>query len=224
MSEALPCGQTIAGLMGMRTQGLKLKLWLFSREASWLALGLGFWIAAFWLVLTATPHGVQDGLMDQLKPQQVTQKQVSPRAHEKVNQELKNVQEVSEQRKSNLASDLDHVRSPNRLIKGVREAHHPLLFDSEDNLERVYRDIYGESSGYTPPVLPFERINSILHQRSWNLAYEKEERRQFILKFVENLAQAGYDVVLNEDLEVVSLRPIRKPRVSLDEVLARHYP
>lgn len=57
-------------------------------------------------------------------------------------------------------------------------------------------------------------IQGQLSDQEQSRQYEAAYREEYVRQFIENARRAGYDVVLNDDLVVVSVRPIRTPTSS----------
>jgi hypothetical protein len=58
---------------------------------------------------------------------------------------------------------------------------------------------------------PDNIIQGQLRDQDETKRYEVAYREEYVRQFVENARRAGYDVQLNDDLVVVSVRPIRNP-------------
>jgi len=82
-------------------------------------------------------------------------------------------------------------------------------FDSENYPERVYRDIYPSEGRYDDPVLPADRIASMIEQDRWLNKYEAEQRKAFVEAVKENARAAGYELEINDQLQVVKVQ--RRP-------------
>lgn len=96
--------------------------------------------------------------------------------------------------------------------------------ESDPSMERIYDELYG-SSPDGKWLTPEERISARLSERKWLYEFEKEERKMYIRNFIEAAKAAGYEIQINEDLIVTSVKPITsRPKVPLDKVLENMYP
>lgn len=81
----------------------------------------------------------------------------------------------------------------------------------EDNqAEKIYEDLRGSSRSYDTPLTPEERINSALAMRRWAKDYEQHQTAEYVKEFIENARAQGYEVKLNDQLEVVEIHQIPK--------------
>ncbi len=76
--------------------------------------------------------------------------------------------------------------------------------------EKVYRDISTDRS-YADSHLADRRIDSQLAHRQWMEEYEALYEAEYIKAFLANARAQGYEIRLNDDLEVVDIRRIRRP-------------
>lgn len=96
--------------------------------------------------------------------------------------------------------------------------------ESDPSMERIYDELYGSSPG-GKWLTPEERMSARLAERKWLYEFEKEERKMYIRNFIEAAKVAGYEIQINEDLIVTSVRPITsRPKIPLDKVLENIYP
>jgi hypothetical protein len=62
-------------------------------------------------------------------------------------------------------------------------------------------------------VTPEERINTALANKKWIRDYEQHQTQEYVRQFIENARTQGYEVKLNDRLEVVEINRIPKDRV-----------
>ncbi len=78
-------------------------------------------------------------------------------------------------------------------------------FDSENFPERVYRDANPGAGRYDDPVLPTDRITSMVEQDQWLNKYQGEQRKAFVEAVKENARAAGFELEINDQLQVVKI-------------------
>lgn len=81
-------------------------------------------------------------------------------------------------------------------------------FKEDDQAQRIYEDLHGSSKNFDTPLTPKERINAALANKRWLQDYEENQKNEYIRKFIENARSQGYEVELNDQLEVVNIREI----------------
>ena len=74
-------------------------------------------------------------------------------------------------------------------------------------------DVYLErtSAKYYPKHTVRDRIESRIDQQKFLEEYDKKYETEFVNQFVNNMQEAGYEVIVNDKLEVVRVRKIPKP-------------
>lgn len=89
-----------------------------------------------------------------------------------------------------------------------------------DPSQKVYADLNPEEKGIRT-VLPSERIQSRIAHKDWLKDYDHEVRREYVHAFVDNAQKDGYNVKINDKLEVVAVEKKRviAPSMSLDQVI-----
>ncbi len=106
-----------------------------------------------------------------------------------------------------LASLIDRDRKYG--VDLVQEMHQEEVADHTKNSDGM--DISG---------LPDEKVNMALLHRKWLSDYDKRLNKQYVEAFLANARDAGYNVLLNDNLEVVAVKRIPQsvsaaPRESL---------
>lgn len=109
----------------------------------------------------------------------------------------------------------DELGSP-AVPEPVALTHPPLnnTFETEDRAGKVYRDIHPHDGRYDDPILPTDRINSLVEQDRWLRKFDEDQKRAFIEAFKANARADGLEVEVNDQLEVVRVQRI--PTASRD--------
>ena len=63
---------------------------------------------------------------------------------------------------------------------------------------------------------PRQEMSFKVNQEIQNKKLEEVDRQEYARQFIENARKGGYHIELNEDLEVKSVTPIRKPSQEID--------
>jgi hypothetical protein len=92
--------------------------------------------------------------------------------------------------------------------------------DTEDSVDKVYKDLNYRKSQSNNDFLPDERIGARLATRKWVNEQEKAERINFIRNFIRSAYDRGYAVQLDQNLVVVGVRKVTEPKkVNIDQVI-----
>lgn len=91
-----------------------------------------------------------------------------------------------------------------------------------DPASKVYADLNPDQKGIRT-VLPSERIQSKIANRGWVKEYDHEIRKEYVYAFIDNMRRDGYDVRINDNLEVVSVQKMRAPPVNLDQAIEKSF-
>lgn len=89
----------------------------------------------------------------------------------------------------------------------VQEAHQEEVLDQTKNDE-----------GMDLSDLPDEKVNIRLLHRKWLNEYDKRLNKQYVNAFLENARDAGYEVLLNDNLDVVQVKRIPQSALGAIEV------
>lgn len=85
-----------------------------------------------------------------------------------------------------------------------------LRVEPDKQSQQVYNDLFGRESEFSRQASPEQTIQALVEKRRFLDQYETEQKLQFVETFVERAKEQGYLVILNEDLEVVKVRKIRR--------------
>ena len=96
------------------------------------------------------------------------------------------------------------------LSNDLRNPAHLANLPQDRSSEDVYRDISPERAADTGHWAE-QRINAQLEHKKWMDAYEARYEAEFVNAFLANAREQGYEVELNEQLEVVDIKRIRRP-------------
>ncbi len=91
-----------------------------------------------------------------------------------------------------------------------------------DPASKVYEDLNPNEKGIRT-VLPSERIQSKIANRRWVKEYDHEMRREYVYAFIDNMRRDGYEVRINENLEVVNVLKLRTPSSSVDQAIEKNF-
>lgn len=81
------------------------------------------------------------------------------------------------------------------------------LLPNDDVSKTIYKDLATDVAAANP-LLPRDRIDASIANQEWAANYEQHQRHQYVEEFVENARAKGYEVKLNDKLEVVEVRGI----------------
>ena len=108
--------------------------------------------------------------------------------------------------RAEMENDIDPARAKNQPPK-IDYSYERLSDDNQ--AEHIYEDLKGGAERrYDTPLTPKERINSALEMRRWMKDYEEHQIQEYIREYVENAREQGYEVKINDKLEVVEIRRI----------------
>ncbi|MCA9319037.1 hypothetical protein KDA06_05380 [Candidatus Saccharibacteria bacterium] len=90
----------------------------------------------------------------------------------------------------------------------------------EDGSTSTYEDLNPHQGIYNGQLTPDEKIEMRLNQQRDIAVYERNQKLQYVRQFLENARKQGYDITLNENLEVVKVRkiPQQGPYKGLDSI------
>lgn len=93
-------------------------------------------------------------------------------------------------------------------------------FDQEDTASQVYADLNEDSEDNYANETPDDKINSRLATRRWVNELERAERIAFVRNYIRKAYEKGYEVQLDNNLVVVSVKKINKTeKVNIEQVL-----
>jgi len=92
--------------------------------------------------------------------------------------------------------------------------------DSENTADRLYEEL-NERPVQTAENTPDARINAMLEKNKWLNQQERQERVQYVRNFIKSAYDRGYEVDLDQNLQVVGVRPIANRRISLDQAIEK---
>lgn len=80
----------------------------------------------------------------------------------------------------------------------------------EDGSRRVLEDLEPKQPIYNSELSPSEKIDLQLIRERENQEYQRRQRTLFVEEFLENARKNGYLITLNDKLEIVSIKRVRK--------------
>lgn len=80
----------------------------------------------------------------------------------------------------------------------------------EDGSAAVLEDLEESANQSDSEMTPQEKIELSMMRQREIAAYEHKQRLQYVRKFLENAREKGYDIVLNDKLEVVRVKKINQ--------------
>ena len=90
--------------------------------------------------------------------------------------------------------------------------------DTENTADRLYQELNDRPRAAADNT-PDDRINAMLEKNKWLNEQERQERVQYVRNFIKTAYDRGYEVQLDDKLQVVGVRPIQNRKVSLDQVI-----
>lgn len=100
-----------------------------------------------------------------------------------------------------------HIRPEDFNNLGLRASAPGNPFESENSASKVLKDLEG-SRAFDTPVLPEDRVASMLEQDQWLKKHDKKQTDAFLNAVRENARAAGYDLDINDQLQVVKVRRV----------------
>lgn len=94
----------------------------------------------------------------------------------------------------------------------------PFSLDQENPAKKVLSDTDGRTERTKRPLTPDQRISKKIETEVWLRNEERRREREYIRQFIENAREQGYEIRLNENLDVVGIgdagdpQPIRIPQ------------
>ena len=176
------------------------------RSAAQAALALGL-LSLGWMMWDTR---VQSKSLSSLKPQAYNSA-LSPLTVERINRHMQFTEKKGELRA--MAMEAENFELGARLKPGdFGTSEKPSFapsnhFESENIAGKVYRDTEGTNT-YDTPVLPEDRVASMLEQDQWMKKYEKKQTDAFVNSVRENARAAGYELEINDQLQVTNIRRI----------------
>lgn len=91
----------------------------------------------------------------------------------------------------------------------------------QDTASRVYADLNPDAKGIRS-ALPSEKIQSKIAHKEWTKEYDHSLRKEYVHAFMDNMEKDGYQIKLNENLEVVAVEKKRKViNVNIDQAVEK---
>lgn len=148
-----------------------------------------------------------------------------------VNKNLREDQSLIELRERQAAAESQRFRdggatvefNPEVLAEQEYQLIDPKVYDGSED---VYEDIFGDQSAYDVHLNPSQRIEAKLQRMKMLDRYDYQQKLAYIEAFVKNAYEQGYQVDINEDLEVTRVKKITtdepyRGSASLDKLLDR---
>lgn len=102
--------------------------------------------------------------------------------------------------------------------KSTSDDYNPLTLDQEESTNKVMQDIQGDRT--TPnarSLTPDQRVNKKLERDEFVRDYDERLQEEYTRQFLENASESGYEVQLNEDLEVIGIRRNKRPALRIPQ-------
>lgn len=144
--------------------------------------------------------------------------------NEQINKHLQEMELKKSFNQMSAELEWDYSRSalPSEMPNSEDE-NQPQVLDTsvQDAASKVYADLNPDEKGMRT-VLPAERIQSRIAHRQWTKEYDQSLRREYVHAFVDNMRNDGFQVKINEDLEVVAVEKKNFPKtMNLDQAIEK---
>ena len=104
-----------------------------------------------------------------------------------------------------------------KLSKGDLDNHKKLKLETDPRKISAEQQIWKESD-QSSKVKTADEIFNENYEREQQLKQQQAiEKTEYIRQYKENAKKEGYEIVLSDDLEVISVTPIRKPTNDFDQ-------
>ncbi len=163
------------------------------------------------------PEGSTTGQHSELEERLALEAKVRDRINRRVTEHLQSIDQMKqseqwrvEQVNRDTAPSLDQL-DLSFLNQDFQYPAHLANLPPDRRSEAVYRDI---TSGSAPSAdhWPEQRINAQLEHKRWMQDYETRYEAEFVNAFLANAREQGYEIELNDSLEVVDIKRIRRPQ------------
>ncbi len=148
------------------------------------------------------------------KPAQIQREdKVHKRAIELVNKNLQMDQKLKELRE--LGVEIKNEKHLREIRKKLAEIDYSYNRDLgvevtvDDGSAAVLEDLNEQFNQNDIQMTPEERVELSLIRDREIAAYEHEQRLQYVRQFLQNAREKGYDIILNNKLEVVQIHRVR---------------
>ncbi|MCB0411192.1 MAG: hypothetical protein KDD22_01615 [Bdellovibrionales bacterium] len=117
--------------------------------------------------------------------------------------------EVQNHEESEPISSADQAKVE-KVNLGSLSAYRPVA--PETNAKSVYEDLHGPANSFEAPLTPRDRIEASLARREWVSDYQRHQANEYVEQFVANAKAQGYEVKLNDQMEVVEIQAIPREK------------
>ncbi|NQZ00033.1 MAG: hypothetical protein HRT45_05110 [Bdellovibrionales bacterium] len=181
----------------------------------------------FVTILSFTPELFN---LDQSNSKSSGNTEIDKQVNAMVNQNLQSDQSLIDFRARKVKADnqasrkgADNNFDPDVLSEKRYEMIDPRVHDGSSE---VYEDIFGSGNVYDSHMNPSDRIEAKIHRMKVLDRYDYQQKLAFIETFVQNAYEQGYQVEINEDLEVTEVKRINNKEpyrgtATLDKLLDR---
>lgn len=113
--------------------------------------------------------------------------------------------------------NIQKMKSSMNEFGGLNNSKKPAL-ETDPRKISAGRQIWKESDHQGGKVKTADEIFNENYEREMQLKQQQAlEKVEYIRQYKENAKKEGYDIVLSDDLEVMSVTPIRKPQSDFDQ-------
>lgn len=128
---------------------------------------------------------------------------------ELVNKYLNSAVSNREQNRNKIENEID--RTP-----AIGEPQRPLVSPNDNRFIRQSPQVEANSRGssYTRPESPAEVIQMEMYKQKMQEQADEAYRQEYARQFKENALRNGYEIELDQNLEVISVKPLRQPSSS----------
>jgi hypothetical protein len=184
----------------------------------------------FVMVLNFSPGIFENSKSDQVKAPSADQS-LNKRANAMINKNLQSDQSLLEFRARKVESENAQVLQkqsnldfdPSVMSERQYEVIDPSVRDGSDD---IYEEIFGDEAIYDNHLNPSERIEAKLLKMKMLEEYDYQQKLAYIEAFIKNAYEEGYQVEINDELEVVRIKKITtdepyRGTATLDKLLGR---
>ncbi|MDB2425913.1 hypothetical protein N9W41_00040 [bacterium] len=130
-----------------------------------------------------------------------------------INQDLKTVYKINEVKKQKAQLELDKSRvdlsdeNPGQLHEDEEMKKYGVEFRTKDQFEEIYQDFENKDGNEKMDL--DDMVSKRVKDRKWATEYQRGKNEAYIKEFIENARANGFEIIVDTDNEVKSVRRIR---------------
>lgn len=169
----------------------------------------------FQFVVLCLIAGVAIGLFSYIQPQNKSVKSqdsvnLEQRKQELVNKHLNSTIKKMDQNQNLISNEIDRTKSSSNFNHQMPTASQKETFiRSPTAAENTF-----QTNQYVKPESPAEVIQMEVYRKKMQELADQAYKEEYARQFKENALKDGYEIELNDNLDVISVKPLRQPSSS----------